>query len=271
MVFVVLAALGLIFGSFVNALVWRLYQQERVKGKNLSILNGRSQCPNCHHELAAKDLVPVLSWLVLRGCCRYCRRPISPQYPIVELAMAVVFVTLYAYWPGGVYGVGAWVLLITSMVASVGLLALLVYDLRWMLLPNKILYPTLMVAAAGRLIYIFTFEPRIWHALLVWLLSVLVASGLFWAIFMVSRGQWIGYGDVRLGLITGTLLASPANSFLMIFLAAVLGSLAAAPSLLAGKSHLTSRLPFGPFLIVATWMILLAGDGIIDRYRELLG
>src|SRR5436190_6666628 len=108
MIFAVLAVLGLILGSFVNALVWRIHQQELGK-KNLPIVNGRSQCPHCHHVLAAKDLVPLFSWLYLRGKCRYCHQPISPMYPITELAMAAIFIILYAYWPGGVYGAGQWV------------------------------------------------------------------------------------------------------------------------------------------------------------------
>src|SRR5882762_114793 len=107
MIIVVLAILGLCFGSFVNAAVWRIYAQEQVKSKklqvkkstNLSIVNGRSVCPHCEHELAAKDLMPVFSWLSLGGKCRYCKKPISRQYPLVELLTAVLFVFSYLYWP----------------------------------------------------------------------------------------------------------------------------------------------------------------------------
>lgn len=276
MIFVVLAVFGLIFGSFVTAIVWRVREQEighRAKHSdknNLSITSGRSQCPHCRHKLAAKDLVPVFSWLYLRGRCRYCRQRISPAYPITELAMAVIFVSLFAYWPGGVYGTSQWVLLLSAMGASIGLLALLVYDLKWMILPNRIIYPTLFVAAAGRLFYIAAFEPRVLHALAAWLASLLVASGIFWLIFTVSKGQWIGYGDVRLGLITGTLLASPGKSLLMIFIASLLGAIAALPSMVSGQRNLTSKLAFGPFLIVATWLSLLFGDALIDRYLNLV-
>ena len=268
MIYAVLAVLGLIFGSFINALVWRTRQQELNKKNAPSVMSGRSICPHCRHELAAKDLVPVLSWLALRGKCRYCGQPISRQYPLVELALAAVFVISYGYWPGGVYGLGTWTLLITWLAASVGLLALLVYDLRWMMLPNKILYPTLLIAASGRLVYIASFEPHVWHALLMWLLSVLVASGIFWLIFVVSRGQWIGYGDVRLGLITGTLLAEPGLSLLMIFLASVIGTLFILPALAQSRRHLTSRVAFGPFLIVATGITVMIGQNILDAYKD---
>ena len=267
----ILAVLGLIFGSFINALVWRIHQQDKgqkAKAKNLSILNGRSMCPSCGHELAARDLIPVFSWLSLRGRCRYCHQPISAQYPVVELATALIFVGSYYFWPGGVSGVGEKLFFISWLATSVGLIALLVYDSRWMLLPNRLIYPTLAVAAAGRLAYLIDFEPRRWHGLLMWLTGVLVASGLFFLLFTVSQGRWIGYGDVRLGLITGTVLAQPAKSLLMIFLASILGTLFVLPSLARHSRRLTAKLPFGPFLIAATALTLLFGSPVLDWYQR---
>lgn len=289
MVIVLLVVLGLVFGSFINALVWRVRQQEqlakrignresRIENRNkkfpipnsqFSILYGRSMCPHCRHELAARDLVPVLSWLSLRGRCRYCRKPISVQYPLVELAAAAVFALSYAFWPGNLAAAGQQVLLATWLAAAVGLLALLVYDAKWMLLPNRILYPAFFVALAGRLVYIFGFAPNKSHSILLLIYSVLVASGVFWLLFTVSKGRWIGYGDVQLGLVTGTLLASPALSFLMIFLASILGTLAALPDLIRGRKTISSKLPFGPFLITATAIAVLFGDSIINGYENL--
>ena len=103
-VIIILAWLGLCAGSFVNALVWRLHEQKRSKkaDKKLSILNGRSMCVHCRHELTWYDLIPLFSWLLLRGKCRYCKKPISWQYPIVELATAAVFVLSYIFWPNPV-------------------------------------------------------------------------------------------------------------------------------------------------------------------------
>ena len=269
MVWVILAVLGLAAGSFISAVVWRLRQQERKK-HDFSILKGRSQCPHCHHTLAWYDLIPLFSWLFLRGRCRYCRQPISWQYPLLELAAASAFVISYAYWPGGVYGAADWVLLVTWLSTSVGLLALLLYDLKWMLLPNKIIYPTLIIAVGGRLVYLISFEADIKNALIDWGLSILVASGLFWLIYKASSERLIGYGDVRLGLITGTVLADPLMSILMIFAASVLGTLVALPALAAGRKHLGSKLPFGPFLIIATALVLLFGSPVIDYYKRLL-
>ena len=103
-----------------------------------------------------------------------------------------------------------------------------------------------------------------------WALSVAVASGIFWLIFMVSDGKWIGYGDVRLGIITGTVLATPVKSFLMIFTASILGLLFVLPALITGRQKLATKVPFGPFLITATFIVLLFGQQLIDWYEGLL-
>jgi len=152
---------------------------------------------------------------------------------------------------------------------SIGLMALLVYDLRWMILPNKILYPTFFIAVAGQLTYLAGFEHHRLHHLLIWLASVAIASGIFLALFLASKGRWIGFGDVRLGLITGTVLHSPLLSLLMIFLASLLGSLAVLPLLISGKKSLSAKLPYGPFLIAATFLCLLFGNGLISDYKKL--
>jgi prepilin signal peptidase PulO-like enzyme (type II secretory pathway) len=246
MIYLILAILGLCLGSFVNALVWR------IKNKR-DWVRERSECVHCHHELAAKDLIPVLSWLMLKGYCRYCKEPISWQYPVTEVAMAIVFVTSYIFWPVDFTSSGQWLLLATWLAVSVGLMALLVYDFRWMILPNKILYPTFFVALAGRLAYILLFASDKLTSL--------------WHLVMVSQGKWIGYGDVRLGLATGTVLGSPSKSLLMIFLASLLGTVFVLPLIYTGKKTIVTKIPYGPFLITATWIALLFGWQIVSWYK----
>lgn len=272
MVLLILVVLGLAWGSFVNALVWRLRQQakgQKTKVKELSILHGRSMCPNCRHVLSVADLIPLLSWLALGGRCRYCQKPIAKQYPLVELTMATVFVISYLFWPVDLHGAGQWTLFISWLAASVGLLALAVYDWRWMLLPSRILYPTLFVAATGRLGYILLFSNHIAHDIGFWVLGLTVASGIFLLLYIVSQGRWIGFGDVRLGLITGTLLADPTNAFLMIMLASVLGTLFVLPALISGKQTTSGKIPYGPFLIAASAIVLLFGTDMTDWYRRI--
>jgi prepilin signal peptidase PulO-like enzyme (type II secretory pathway) len=276
MLIVFLLLLGLACGSFVNALVWRLHEQSQLKSKSkkskaeLSILKGRSMCPHCRHNLAWYDLIPLVSWLWLHGECRYCQRSISAHYPLVEALSAVVFAGSYIFWPETVHLGGQWLLLTTWLVCSVGLLGLAVYDLRWMLLPSRIIYPTLAAAVAGRAAYIIFFDNRPGRSLLLWALSVLVASGVFFVLFTISKGKWIGYGDVRLGLVTGTLLADPTKSLAMIFFASVLGTAVILPALLSGQKKLASKLPYGPFLIAAAAFVLLFGQPVIDWYKNLI-
>ncbi len=272
MVAVILFVVGLACGSFVNALTWRLHEQTKKKAPNkkLSVVNGRSMCVNCRHILAWYDLIPVASWLMLKGKCRYCNKPISPQYPIVELVAGVVFAGSYLFWPQDLQIGGQGLLLATWLISSIGLLALAVYDLRWMLLPNRIIYPTLAVAVAGRVIYIALFDKTPLHGLILWLASIFVASGIFFFLFMVSKGKWIGYGDVRLGLITGTLLADPKKSLAMLFLASVIGCICILPSLIRGNKNMTSKLPYGPFLIAGTAIIVLFGDSLLNWYTDLI-
>lgn len=256
----ILGWLGLCLGSFVNALVWRVHKRK-------DWVKGRSQCTHCGHELSVKDLVPVFSWLWLKGKCRYCKKPISVQYPLVELTAGLVFALSYLLWSLPLDN-GQVILLATWLVCSVGLQALLIYDLRWMLLPDKILLPTAVVAAAGRLVYIIGYEPDKLQASYYWLLSLGIAAGIFWILYQVSD-RLIGGGDIKLGLVTGTLLADPTLSFLMIFLASVIGTVVMMPALIKGNKNMTSKLPYGPFLIIATAVTLFIGPDIIDWYSRL--
>jgi leader peptidase (prepilin peptidase)/N-methyltransferase len=268
-IIIFIGAFGLIAGSFVNALIWRVREQSKhTSSKDLSIINGRSICPNCKHKLASIDLIPVISWLSLRGKCRYCHKSISSQYPLVELAMAILFILSYAFWPQPVSGIEAvefaiWLVLLT------GLFALFIYDLKWQILPSRILYPLLAIAALLALINIINSgEP--FTALVSLFFSVLIGGGLFFVIYQVSGGKWIGGGDVRLGWLLGLIAGTPAKSVLVIFLAAILGSLLSIPLLATKRLKRTSTLPFGPFLITGLILVEFFGTQIVNWYFNLL-
>lgn len=271
MILFILLSLGLMFGSFVNAFVWRLHEQDEVKSSKkpdkvylskLSIQKGRSMCTHCKHELAAKDLVPVLSWLYLRGKCRYCGCFIDDS-PIVELSTSALFALSYIYWPYELHGIGLyyfgfWLIFLVAFVA------LAVYDLRWYLLPDKIVFPIIFLALI-QLIGLIVFYNFGLQAVASTFWGVLISSGLFYAIFVLSKEQWIGGGDVKLGIVLGILLGGPSMSLLMLFTASSLGSLIGIPLIIAGKRKV--RLPFGPFLLIATVITTLFGVSIINWYK----
>jgi prepilin signal peptidase PulO-like enzyme (type II secretory pathway) len=275
MIIAILIVLGLCFGSFTNALVWRIHEQEEQGSKKkpnkayldkLSIRKGRSMCPHCKHELKAVDLLPVVSWMALRGKCRYCGKPISWQYPLVELSTAILYVASYIWWPIELQGMQV-VLFVLWLVLLVGFMALIVYDLRWLLLPNRLVYPLAVVAglfAIGTVIY----APDHLAALLNVVLAVAIGGGIFYVLFQVSDGKWIGGGDVKLGWLLGLVAATSAHSVLFIFLAAVLGSLVSLPLIATNRVKKNATIPFGPFLIIGLIITQLFGAAIIHWYRR---
>jgi len=269
MIFVAIVLFGLCLGSFAGALVWRIHEQElsSAKDSRLSIVNGRSMCPNCHHQLAWYDLLPVASWLALKGKCRYCHVPISWRYPALELANAALFAGSYLLWPFGFTSSGLilfilWLAIITLFVA------LIIYDWLWMILPNRLVFPLVGLSIIFVSVRLALSPQPLAHNLIMLGLSVLTASGLFWVLHMVSRGRWIGGGDVKLGLSLGLILTRPEYSLLMIFIASVIGSIFALPAYI--KNRRNSRIPFGPFLILSTIIVLFYGPTVIGWYLNFL-
>ena len=273
MIELILIILGLVFGSFINALVWRIYKQETSKTKKTkskySISHGRSMCVHCGHELGARDLVPVLSWLSLRGKCRYCNKPISWQYPLVELATAGLFVSSYIFWPVEITAnLETLVAFIVWLILLVGLVALAVYDMKHFILPNKIVF-TLMWLMAGfiafQVIYQLSLSPAIDA-----MLAAIVGGGFFYVLFQVSSGKWIGGGDVKLGFLLGLILADWKLALLTLFLASLIGTIYSLPLVASKKLGMKGQIPFARFLILAAIIAKIWGLKIIEAYTNLL-
>jgi prepilin signal peptidase PulO-like enzyme (type II secretory pathway) len=268
MVYVILAILGLAFGSFINALVWRTHEKGKKKKKtlkNLSIVSGRSMCPNCKHTLSTQDLVPIFSWIVLRGKCRYCQKSISPQYPLVEALTAIIFVLSYVWWPSTIHG-HQYALFTLWLLSLIGLIALLVYDLKWHLLPNHYIFPLYAVGLVYALINILSAGNHS-KALLNEVLAVIVGGGIFYALFQISQGKWIGGGDVKLGYLLGLIAGTPGRSALLIFIASLLGSVFGILSILVLKNDRKSNIAFGPYLIIAAVIVQFFGHDILNWYK----
>lgn len=277
-----LGIIGLALGSFVNALVWRLRMQEELRAQSLdlrkkktakqktkdaSIIWGRSMCVECKHQLGALDLVPVVSWLWLRGKCRYCKKPISWQYPAVELTLAALFILSYIWWPFELFTLVQLVLFAIWGVILTIMMALAVYDLRWMLLPNSLIYS---LAAAALLFTGIQVADRGVEVVLSSLIGGLLLGGFFYCVYYISKGEWIGGGDVRYGFVMGFLLGWQ-KMLVGLMIAAYTGTLLVIILVLLKKYHKKMRVPFGPFLIFGTVAAMLLGREIIDWYLRLSG
>lgn len=260
MVIALLFFLGLVLGSFVNAFVWRLHEKK-------DWVNDRSECDHCHHKLGALDLIPVVSWVLLRGKCRYCHKPINDS-PITEIGLALLFVGSYLAWPQPLQGEGL-VLFVFWLVFLVGFAVLAVYDIRWFLLPNKVVFPLIGLAILQLVVQVIWFDGSL-RDVLGSALGVLIISGSFYGLFVLSKGTWIGFGDVKLGVVLGILAGGPLPAVLLLFVASLLGLVFSLPLLAAGRAGRKSHIPFGPFLLAGMVVVQLFGADIINWYEQLI-
>lgn len=275
MVYFVLVVVGLALGSFINACVWRLHQQEldisekkRKQNKNISILKGRSMCPRCKHQLAWFDLVPIFSWLSLGGKCRYCHKSISWQYPLVELLFMAFLVISYMFWPYNINSSPSGLLFIVWIVILVSMAVLFIYDLIWQELPTKLIYTLVFLTVIFKILELLAVgKTNIIYSALI---GAVLIGGFFWLIYQFSKGNWIGGGDVRYGFIMGGLLGWQ-KGLLALMLSSYLGTLVIVFLVLFGKFHRRMKLPYGPFLITATYISLLWGQYFIDVYKRVSG
>lgn len=253
--------IGAMIGSFLTAWIWR----ER-HGK--SMLEKHSVCPDCKHELGPRDLVPIFSYLIQGGKCRYCHKKISSEYIIIELCTATLFV-LATWYLGGVWAIwNIWGLVSLVFVWSVValLVALFVYDLKWYELPDIWTLGGSALTAIVTVIAVVFKQPLLWqplpathYALLTTAISGLGAALFFYAIVWGSekilKKPGMGLGDVKLALLMGLFLGFPAI-VIAIYLAFILGAVLSL-ILIAGKQKSWGQaVPFGPFLIVGTLLSL---------------
>jgi len=272
----ILTTLGLVFGSFVGAQVWRLRARqleddkksgEQVSHKEYLQLHGllrplgqdRSMCLHCQHELKWYDMVPLLSWLTLGGKCRYCRHRIGATEPLLELGLAGVFVLSYLWWPHQLENPLEWVRFGLWLTVCVLMAILFVYDTKWSLLPFSINVSLIAVSATFLVVsmLIAPFGANDWWSLLG---GVAILSGLY---YIFSLPGWVGLGDAILGLGLALLLMSWDRAFLALFVANLLGCLMLIPLALRGKLARGAHIPFGPFLIVGALIAFLCGPHLI--------
>lgn len=254
MIFTVFSFLaGLIIGSFLNVVIFRLKKGEQ-------FLKGRSKCLACGASLGVWDLIPLFSFVFLQGRCRYCKAKISWQYPLVELATGLVFLIGFIHYYGGAVLRPPFLNYLAYLVFSCFLIIIFVYDARYYLILDKVSLSALVVA------FVFNyFLGKPWQNLL--LASVLVA-GFFLLQFVLSKGLWIGGGDIRLGLVIGAMLGWP-RAVTALIMSYVLGAIIGIFLVAFRQKAWKSQLPLGAFLAFASWAVYLWGGKIIDYWRLL--
>jgi leader peptidase (prepilin peptidase)/N-methyltransferase len=254
---------GAIVGSFLNVVILRLPEEKT--------LNGRSSCVFCHHTLGAPELFPLFSYLALRGKCRHCHKRISPRYFIIEMITGLLFVGLWLVMaPGDIFGVLYFVR--NCFVAAV-LLSVFVIDLEHFIILDSIIFlSSIVILVMNGLLGIIGSTSILSGS--GYFISGLIGAVLgvlpFWLIWYFSKGRWMGFGDVKLGMFLGLVLGFP-QILVGYFIAVILGGVVSSGLLVLTKKTLKSQIPFGTFLSLGTFIALLYGPRLLSWYMAFLG
>lgn len=252
------AILGLLIGSFLNVVVWRVPRGE-------SIVSPPSACPACGHPIRPRDNVPVLGWLLLRGRCRDCSSPIAVRYPAVEAATGALFVAVALR-----FGLG-WALPAYLYLAAIAV-ALAVIDIDTHRLPNAIVLPSYPVGVG--LLALASWNPggpSDWPALG----RALIGSAAMYAVYFLLTVVYpagMGFGDVKLAGVAGLFLGWVGWGAVLVgwFSAFLLGGVFSIGLLVAGRASRKSGIPFGPWLLLGAAVGIVVGQPIWGWYLGLL-
>lgn len=246
---------GLAVGSFLNCIIYRLENKE-------SFLRKRSHCPQCNHILSWKDLIPVFSFLMLKGKCRYCQKRISLQYPLVELATASIFVLVYNYSLSNLQ------FAILNLIISCFLIVIFVFDLKHYLIPDKLIHSAILGIGIWHLVFLVLGNYTIYDIRNT-IYSAFGAAGFFLIIYLISRGKWLGFGDVELVFLIGLFLGWP-KILIALFFSFFTGAIVGLILIFFGKKTMKSEIPFAPFLVSGTFFALFFSQQIINWYLNFL-
>ncbi|AOH36167.1 prepilin peptidase [Luteimonas sp. JM171] len=270
------AGMGLLVGSFLNVVIlrlprrleweWKRDAREVLEETELyeppppGIVVERSHCPHCGHQLSWYENIPVLSWLALRGKCRSCKAPISPQYPLVELLTAALFVACVWNFGFGWQGFGA-------MVFTGFLIALSGIDLRTQLLPDQLTLPLMwlgLIAASDNL-----YMP-VKPALLGAMVGYVSLWSVWWVFKQLTGKEGMGHGDFKLLAALGA-WCGLAGILPIILLSALSGAIIGSIWLAMKGRDRATPIPFGPYLAIAGWIVFMWGDELIGAYMSYAG
>ncbi len=252
--FIFIFCLGAVIGSFLNVLIDRI-----PRGENP--LQGRSHCDYCHHKLAWYDLIPYLSFILLRGNCRYCHKFIGWKYPFIELSTACLFLaTVVSMSFTSSFDL---VRLLYLLLIDASLICIFYTDLFSGIIPDVIIFPTMLIAG----LYVLTTQGT---GSMFYLFSAVGALLFFLLLFTITKGRGMGFGDVKFSFLIGLILGWP-NTFLSIYVAFLTGAAVAFILILWKKKKLRgSTIPFGPFLVFGTFISLFFGTFLLHRIMTIL-
>jgi prepilin signal peptidase PulO-like enzyme (type II secretory pathway) len=232
--------IGVCMGSFGNVIIFRTPEGKSIRG--------RSVCRHCGKELRAWELVPLLSFLFLRGRCARCKNPLSWQYPLVELASGLLFLTAISYLQyfhvALLLGAILWLLLLIAVI-----------DLRTKMISDALNIPFAILSLIYSLV----------HGIFPWV-AILVGAGFFLLQWAVSRGKWVGSGDIILAAGMGALLGTWQKTLVFLFLSYIIGALVAVVLMARGSASRKDMMAFGPFLIIGGIVAFFFGDWILEFY-----
>jgi leader peptidase (prepilin peptidase)/N-methyltransferase len=263
--------LGLLVGSFLNVVILRLpermaalWQQEARDILELEaataqlppgIVREPSHCPTCQHPLAMLDNIPVFSWLLLRGRCRYCKAAISVQYPLVELLSAVLSAVIV--WKFG----PSWSAL-AGLALTWTLIALAGIDLRTQLLPDQLTLPLLWLGLLLSLLPMFVIAPL---AIIGAAIGYLSLWSVYWLFKLLTGKEGMGHGDFKLLAALGAWMG-PISLLPMILLSSLIGALVGGGLMVFRRHDSQVPIPFGPFIAAAGWVWFVAGERLLHGY-----
>ena len=275
--FVVLCGvLGLLVGSFLNVVIYRLpkmmerdwkIQAREVLGlpaeppaPRFDLVLPHSTCPHCKHRIRAWENLPVISYLLLRGRCASCKAPISKRYPLVELACGLL--SAYVAWHFG-YGWQAAAMLVLTW----GLLAMSMIDVDHQLLPDSLVMPLLWLGLIANAYGLFTsLSDAVWGAIA----GYLLLWSVFWLFKLVTGKEGMGYGDFKLLAMLGAWGGWQILP-LTILMSSLVGAVLGVIMMRVRKVEAGTPIPFGPYLAIAGWIALLWGGQITDSYLQFAG
>ena len=246
MLLFMLFIMGLIIGSFLNVVIYRVPRGE-------SIVFPASHCTNCGKKLAPWELIPVISYFLLKGRCNECGEKISIRYPTIETCTGLVFLV-----NGFIFN--DIIIILTGVILSSILIVLSMIDIDHQILPDSI---TLGGLAIGLIISLIRPDLNMLNSIA----GILAAGGLLFLIAFISKGG-IGGGDIKMMAMVGSFLG-PLSATFAIFFGAVIGLIASLPGIISGNLKLKSKLPFGPFLALASLVFWFWGNNFWDWYLQL--